>query len=308
MNSYPDRSPYTSRTVSVMAILDDAFRIVTRHFRLFLGIAALLVIPVTLVIAGTTAVVAPNYQAHITHVRDLTNQANLDNGSMDQAAITGAVEELAKDIGKLLAVGGVLSLTEYALMGSALVIATVESYAGRSTSILRCYQAAIPRVLPAIGTALAFGVIMAAIVAVPAVLAAIAGSATLAAVWVLIASLIVLFLCIRFSLYLPAVVIEKRATSALARSFTLTAGFFWKTVGLILLTTFTVALLILLSDTVVSAATHSNQIVSTIVNLTISTITMPLVLCAQTLLFLDLKTVREGYDTEQLVTDLNKLM
>jgi hypothetical protein len=306
MNNFPDRSVYTTRTVSVLAILDDAFRIITRHFLLFFGIAAMLIVPVSLLIAVTAMLVAPDYQVHIRHVQDLTNQANT-GGSLNQAAMTGAVEELAKDIGKVLAVAGALSLIQYALMGGALIFATVESYAERPTTLIRCYRAALKRLLPAVATALAFAASMIVIIALPATLAAVAGSSILAAVWLMISPIVVLFLCVRFSLYLPAVVLEKRNILALARSYRLTSGFFWKTVGLILLTSVTVGLLILLTDSIVSHATNNNQPVNTVVNLLISTATMPLVVCAQALLFLDLKTVREGYNTEQLVTDLNAL-
>ncbi len=306
MYNLPNRPSYTTRTVSVTGLLDDAFQILKRHFILFFGIAAIVVVPFSLLIAYANARATPNYQAHVQHLRDLTDRVS-GTVDLDQAAVTGAVEDVMKDIGKMLAIGGTLSVIEYSLMGAALAVAVAESYAERPTTIRRCYKTALARLAPTIASALAVGIGLVVLGTLPATLATVAGSPGLGVVLLMISMILVLFYGVRVSLYLQAVVLERQNVSSILRSYRLTAGFFWKTLGLLVLTTVTVALLIILTDTIVLHATDNSEPIDTVVNLIITTATMPLVLCAQTLLFLDLKTVREGFSTEQLVTDLNAL-
>jgi hypothetical protein len=115
------------------------------------------------------------------------------------------------------------------------------------------------------------------------------------------------FLAVRLSLVMQLVVLEGRGLGSLKRSYRLTRGYFWKTFGLLGLTSVMVALMVNLTDTIVLHFTGNNQVINTVVNLLISTATTPLVLCAQTLLFLNLKMKKEEYSSADLIVDLERL-
>jgi hypothetical protein len=221
--------------------------------------------------------------------------------------MTNAFETVARDGAKLLAIAGSFSVVQYGLMGGALAVAVSESYAQRQTTVAHSYNVAVHRLLPLVASMVALFGLLLVIGVAPAGLAAAAGASGLAVVLFMIALIAIVILGVRLSLVMQAVVLEKRGLTSLKRSFQLTRGFFWKTLGVLLLTSIMVGLMVNLTDAIVLHFTGDNAAISTVINVVISTATTPLVLCAQTLLFLNLKMVKEDYSTELLIRDLDAL-
>lgn len=294
------------KTISVTAILDDAFTIIRKNFALLFTIAAIVIVPFTLLSSFLTRGVMSDYTKHASRLADLVDQTRR-NLNVDNTTMTNAFAAVARDGAKLLAITGTFSVVQYGLMGGALAVAVSESYAGRKTTLAHSYNVAVHRLLPLVASMVALFGLLLAIGAVPAGLAAVAGAQGLAVVLFMISIIAIVILGVRLSLVMQAVVLEKRVLTSLKRSLQLTRGYFWKTLGVLLLTSIMVALMVSLTDAIVLHFTGDNAAISTVINIVISTATTPLVLCAQTLLFLDLKTVKEEYSTESLIRDLDAL-
>jgi hypothetical protein len=294
------------RTISVTAILDDAFTIIRKHFALLFGIAAIIIVPFTLLSSFLTRNVSADYSKHASRLADLADQTRR-GFSVSNTTMTNAFEAVARDGAKLLAIAGSFSIVQYGLMGGALAVAVSESYAQRQTSLAHSYNVAIHRLVPLLASMITLFALLLVIGAVPAGVAAVAGAPGLGVVLLMVSLIAVVILGIRLSLVMQAVVLEKHGLASLKRSFRLTRGYFWKTLGVLVLTTIMVSLMVNLIDSIVLHFTGDNAAISTVINLVISTATTPLVLCAQTLLFLNLKVVKEEYTTEMLVRDLAAL-
>ncbi len=295
-------SGFRSGRISVTSILDDAFNILRRSFALVVAASALLIVPVTLLSTFLTARVAPNVNAHAQRVVDLSNDMQ-DGHTIAVSTWTNAVIAVVKDYLKILAVAGGLGLAQACLLGCALGAAVSLLCLGRETTVAACYRFAARRFVKAVSATLAAVAFLVLCAGVPALLGVLTGSTGLTALLVLGSLIVVAVLGVRMSLLVQVVTVEGRGLSALARSFALTKGYFWKVIGLTLLTTFMVFLMVNLTDTIVMHATN-NALVDTLVNVTITTLTSPLVLCAQMLLYMQLRIAKEGFGPEALAEEM----
>jgi hypothetical protein len=305
MYGEPRRANY-NLTLSVTAILDDAFQLIRQRFGLLFGISALIIVPITLLSAFLSRGAMSDYTKHVSKLKDLTDRVQ-QGLSVSDARMSDAVVAVAKDGVKLLAIVGTLSVLQYGLLGCALTVAVCDGFVQRQTSLARSYRAVAHRLWPLLGSLVVMIGLLLAVVALPAGLAAAAGAAGLAIVLLLASLFVGVFLAVRLSLVMQVVVLEGRGVGSLKRSYRLTRGYFWKTFGLLGLTSVMVALMVNLTDTIVLHFSGNNQAINTLVNLLISTATTPLVLCAQTLLFLNLKMKKEEYSPADLIADLDRL-
>jgi hypothetical protein len=302
-SSWPSR-PRTGN-ISVTAILDDAFNLLRYHFALVLTTGALFIVPLTLLSSFLTDRVAPNVQAHTQHFVDLSNQIQA-HGTVSDKAWNSALAVVAKDYVKIFAVSGCTALLQACLVGCALAIAVCMLYLDRQTTVGACYRLAASRFVKAIAAMLAAGALVLLCVGVPALLGLLTGSSDLTTALVFFATIAVIVLGVRLSLVVQVVAVEGRGLSALARSIALTRGYFWKVISLTLLTSFVVLLMINLTGAIVMRATNS-EVVDVLANVIITTIMTPLVLCAQTLLYLQLRLAKEDFSPQALAGEVERV-
>lgn len=290
--------------ISVTAILDDAFTLLKYHYALVLTAGALFIVPLTLLSSYLTDRVAPNVQAHTQHFVDLSNQIQA-HGSVPDKQWNSALAVVIKDYAKIFAVSGGTALLQ-AVVGTALAVAVCTLCLDRQTTVGACYRLAASRFVKAIAAVLAAGALVMLCVGVPAVLGLLTGSSDLTTVLVFFAFIAVIVLGVRLSLVVQVIAIEGRGLNALARSIALTRGYFWKVISLTLLTSVVVLLMINLTDAIVMRATNS-EVVDVLANVIITTIMTPLVLCAQTLLYLQLRIAKEDFDPQVLAGELERI-
>jgi hypothetical protein len=113
-----------------------------------------------------------------------------------------------------------------------------------------------------------------------------------------------IFFAIRFLFGVPAVVLEKEhGAEALRRSWTLTAGSFWRVFGIVLL----VAILVAIASSIVTVpivlATRnmaSGWIIRAVAGSIVSVVTMPFSQLVTVLLYFDLRVRKEGLTLDRL--------
>ena len=293
-----------SRSISVTAILDDAFSLLRENIRLCFGIVAILVAPLTLLSSFLSNRAVTDAQPHMQRLTDLSDRLQR-NEPVSNSEWSRALAPVAKDFAKILAIVGGISLLEYSLVGGALAIAVCKRYLLLETSFSQCYRLAFRRFGGVLLASLATALLLVLIFAAPASIAAVAGAPGVAALLLMASMIAVVIIGVRASLILPVAAIERRGLSALRRSFSLTEGYFRKTAGMLVMTTVVVYLLTLLTNTIVMHATSGNNLIDTIANVIISAATTPLVLCAQTLLYVALRKKQERLTDEVLEAELS---
>lgn len=292
-----------SSKISVMTILDESFSLLRREYALVLAVGALLIVPLTLLSSFLTDRVAPDVKAHTQRLADLSNQID-NHDSVANSAWTHALVAVIKDYVKIFAVSGGTALLQACLAGCALAVAVCLICLGRQTTVVASYRFAARRFAKAISATLAAAAFVLLCAGVPALLGVVTGSADVISVLMLGSLILVVILGVRLSLLIQIIAIEGRGLSALARSYSLTRGYFWKVLGLMLLTSFVVLLMINLTDAIVMRTTN-NSLVDLLANLIITTAVSPLVLCAQTLLYLRLRIAKEDLSPQTLAGDLD---
>jgi hypothetical protein len=256
-------SQYSDRRVSVTGLLDDAFWLVRRNYKLFYGVIALFLVPC----------------------------------GMLQAALPKSLSLLATGVG----------LLETGLAGCALTIAVCERSLDRSTTVAHCCRVAVRRLGRAALAFVALFALLMAIVVVPVVFAAALQSRALVILCLLVSAGVALVLLIRYSLCVQVIALEGHGVGSLGRSFALTAGYFWKTVGLLLLTTVPVGISNVLTTSRVGQLTQGNHLAVVAVGLLLQMAAMPLTFGAAVLLYLDLRTKQEDFSRNALAGELDAL-
>jgi len=187
---------YDIRPLSFSEILDRAFRVLLDNFVLFWGIAALVMVPTRILFAS---------------------------GHVFGNRMAGALTI-------------VFGLIAGPTMRAALVMGVAEAYLNRPVTIIEAYRSARPIALPYIGTFLLYVVAVAVATAVPAGF----GIGVLASVPILVGGAEIAgvacgtYFGIRWSLYGPVIVLERRfGSAAFRRSRDLVRDCWWHTFGIV---------------------------------------------------------------------------
>ncbi|MGI8588917.1 MAG: hypothetical protein ACR2M0_14725 [Chloroflexia bacterium] len=270
------RTPLRPRDIG--GILDQAVVVYRRNFVTFLGIGALIQVPVNLILAlGSTWLLNP---ANITAPQSpgfFAGPAAIDQ--YNQALALWLSNFLSRALLYLLIwiLGNVL----LSIAAGALARAIAEGYMGRQTSIVGAYRAIRRRIPTLIGMAL-FQAIASLTIIIPPVFA---------------------WLFINWSFTSQAIVLEDAGVgTALQRSWDLARGSWWRIFGAYLLLlvlrliTSSPASLVQTLLGLAGAPWEMQNIGSEFVALLIGVVFVPFQLTAMTLLYFDLRVRREGFD------------
>jgi len=320
--------------MTVGDLLDSAFRLYRKHFLTFIGIVALLQIPLFILTALVQFVFFGDAMA------DILGVASRPSPVPGGPPVTNPLDlfpiiSYATVIGSSLVLGLVQYLVVYNLITGALARATARSFMGQEVSILDSYRigwraffslvgaSLLPYLASiAVATLVVGGVFAVAFFAATgldnldtSVMTAGAIAAALglfALMSVFIVGTIVLY--VRFLFATQAIVLEGQGPiSALGRSWRLSRGNFWRTFLIIFLMGILSYLIsglpasgVNLAVTLTMRSTEAlllGSFVTTLVSNIGLILALPLQFCVYTLLYYDLRVRREGYDLELRVQE-----
>ena len=314
MNATPQLRPMT-----ISDMFDAAFRLYRTQFLTFIGIVALLQVPMAILQSLAQWPYAQALQRFATR----PPVARPGQSLFDFFPLA----ELLPYYALIMGLSVIQYLVVYNLMTGALANAIARSYQGQPVSILQAYSFGARRYLSLIGASLApFAISVAfALIAggcaiaalstlgfrsgeranIPLAIGAILGLIAVVGVLVVAA----LFIYIRLLLTTQTIVLEGYGPlTGLARSWRLVGQSFWRVLGIVLLMyifVYIVSLIVqlpVLGVLLASGIMLSNFALYQMINVTVAYIALILVLPFQfaifTLLYYDLRIRKEGYDIE----------
>lgn len=307
------------RPMSLSDMLDAAFRLYRKHFLTFIGIAALLLVPIAIV----------QFLVQLPYARALERfaAAPLAARPGQSALDLFPFAELLPYYGIIIALSVVQYLLLYNLMIGALANAIASSYMGQPISILGAYRLGWRRLRALLGASLA--PLLLSLLGV-----ALVGGCALGAFWTLgvrtgeqpniglaivavlgLFGMLIAFGCISLFFYVrlllatQAIVIEGLgALDGLRRSWRLVGQALWRSIGIVLLVFLMAAIvsyIVQLPLLAVSAASTFllkslvlTQALNALATYATQILILPLQFIIFTLLYYDLRVRKEGYDLE----------
>ncbi|MEW2120002.1 hypothetical protein AB0945_33440 [Streptomyces sp. NPDC005474] len=299
------------RPLGVGEILDGAVSTMRAHWRTVLGIS--------LTVAVVTEIVAVLLQGYV-----LNNSTSADALKNPSASL----DELTRAMGDALLSSGVLfviSLIGTVIATALLTTVTSRAVLGKTVTTGEAWRDARPQVPKLFGLILLLLLTVIAIMAVgiaPGLLVALSasegGGAALAILGVFGASVVALWLIIRFSLASPALMLEKQSiVKSITRSAKLVRGAWWRVLGIQLLAGIIAGIvsgIVVVPFTFIGAALAGNGIsdlfngtggyswtfliVSGIGSVLGSTLTLPITAGVTVLLYIDQRIRREALDLD----------
>lgn len=314
------------RPMNIGDMFDAAFRLYRQHFLTFVGIVALLQVPMAMIQSLVQLTIGNSALNEL--LRFSTRPPALSPGQSIFDALP--IRDILVYYGVTLAVAVVQYLIVQNLISGALAFAISRSYLGRPVSILGAYSFGVRRYVSLVLASLApflIGFVLAALLfgCSAAAGAAIAVGAqggrggSIAAVvliglvalgLLIVLGLVSLFFYVRFLLATQAIVLEGQGPLAgLRRSWRLVGGSFWRTIGIMILMGILIYLLSTIPALLVSFALNfasggalanlaRNQVITLVVAYIGLIVALPLQLAVYTLLYYDLRIRKEGYDLE----------
>ncbi|MFF3914892.1 glycerophosphoryl diester phosphodiesterase membrane domain-containing protein [Streptomyces sp. NPDC001852] len=301
------------RPLGVGEILDGAVSTMRTHWRTVLGIS----LAVSLLL-NTSMVLLQGFVLNDTAVRSAVNDPN--NASPGEAL--HALRETMIGTG----IVSVIRTVAIILLTALLTTITSRAVLGRSITAGEAWRESRPQILKLFGLLILLGLIFAGVVVVgglPGLLVALAGNsdggAALLVLGLLAATVVGVWLGIRFYLAAPALMLERQGiVKSLKRSAKLVRGSWWRTFGIVLLTlliTVIVASVISIPFTLIGAAVSGDStgdvlgttggpigwtalIIRGIGALIGTTLTLPISAGVTVLLYIDQRIRREALDLE----------
>ncbi|MDR1808731.1 MAG: glycerophosphoryl diester phosphodiesterase membrane domain-containing protein [Propionibacteriaceae bacterium] len=287
------------RPLTVGDILGGSFRAIRFNVPVMIGLTAAIVLAFELLPAAISVLIGANATFNLQDLED--------------------IDQLLSTLGSLF---GLLSLTYVftflcaAVVQVFLVHATFEAVTARRPTVAQTWHAALPRVLPVLGyTFLAGLVVVAGLGLVVGLIVAIASAgsgagAVFGVMFTVLAALgVTLFLSGRLLFAVPAIVVERLGVfPAIRRSWELTHGRFWRTIGLYLLTSLVLSLAASAVSSVVQLvamplviwldAVAVTIVASSLASLVSSALSLPLLSAAIALIYFDARVRHEGLDIQ----------
>ncbi len=300
------------RPMGLPELLDRSVSIYRSNFLLFIGIVAIVTVPLTLAQVLAALLFFPT--------------STFTGTGFGSTVSTLVYYALILMLGIVAAFGGIIQM-------AALAVAVSERYHGRTITLKAVYARTLRRWDSLLVVFLILGAVNGIVFLVlfggpffMVLLSSASASAGAGVVGVLLmllsclaflpAIILLAFLDSRWALTLPALMVENlHALSALGRSWRLVKGYFWRVLGaLILLVAFMYFLslvptmLIQMLALFIAAATNSvtimtalNAVVSAIMNIVIT----PIQFTVLTLLYYDIRIRKEGYDLQLRAEAMN---
>lgn len=308
------------RQLSLSELLDESFRLYRSNFLTFVAIAALVLVPYTLI----NFVVQYPFQAQIAEIQ---NQANSNNPFGAQSPFALLAEMFSWYL-ILVVVSLLYSVLFQPIMEGALAHSISQRYLNREIGVVSSFGMALrhapaligARMIPVLTGALIVGAVVGGGAAVVGLmiggtsmedldggtLSALVGLGFLGFAVLGVMILIGFLLMLRIMFTSQAVIIENAGSwQSVVRSWRLTQGSFWRILGYVLLLLLLIYILAALPVGVVSfvgTMIGLDQrilfIINTCASAVLSVITTPFTMIAYTLLYFDLRVRKEGFDLE----------
>ncbi|WP_337063166.1 glycerophosphoryl diester phosphodiesterase membrane domain-containing protein [Kineococcus sp. G2] len=300
------------RPLGLGEIWDGAFRAFRQNPRVMVGLSALVVVATSLVTLVATVLVT----------RDLVRASTaVETGAGDAAAVLDAVQTSVP----LFAVSTLLQVVAVQVLNGMLILSVSRAVLGRTISLAELWRSSRRRLggLVLVSVLVTLASVAGALALVPgvAVLALVdgtAGAATGAVLllagllgWVAVAA----WLWVKWSMATPALLLEGlSARRAMGRSWRLTRGAFWRTLGVLLLTAVVVGAVVtavsvpftlvggflgaFLDSGTSDRSLWLSQGVATLGSVVGSVVGYPFLASVTALVYVDLRMRREGLDVE----------
>jgi tetratricopeptide (TPR) repeat protein len=282
------------RAMRVAELLDETIRLYRHNFLTFVGIVALLQVPMSILSTVLTAYFSQLYMTALDASFGAAGMASSDAFLTSYLLYAGATVLLS-----------VLNyLVVYNLVTAALARAISNRYLGEPVSIGGAYRSILSRFWSLLGAVLLLVLINAALFLLPVMLSVVAPCA--GAIVLLVALPLLVWVDIRLAFITQAVVLDGRsARGALIRSWDLVQGYGWRTLGVVLLLAL-FSLLIVSGPSYVAAFGMQaldvplpvQTVVSGVLSTVLATLYTPIRLTGMTLLYYDLRIRKEGLDLE----------
>ncbi|HEX6293112.1 MAG TPA: hypothetical protein VFZ66_28280 [Herpetosiphonaceae bacterium] len=315
------------RQLGLGELLDESFRLYRSNFLTFVAITALILVPYTLI----SFIVQYPLQEQLA---ELQNQANSGSNPFGQASPFQFFSDMLFWYVGLMGLGLFYTVIFQPLLEGALAHGISQRYLGRETGVGESFGAALRRGAALIGARLIPTLIGAAITGGVFGLLALLGvllvgqsisdessAQSLAGIAILgmlglgllaVISVLILALLVRIFFTSQAVMVEGQgAWSSLVRSWHLTQGYFWRTVGyllvILLLMYFLVsvpAMVIVMPTVLLNVDPRIQLVISSVVSAVFSVIATPFSMISYTLMYFDLRIRKEGFDLEQQASTL----
>jgi hypothetical protein len=289
-------------------LLDAAFTLYRRNFLLLVAIAAVVQVPFAVLQLVVFRVA--DVSRHLNSVRSFGSTLNNKNGVITP----GQSSQLSADLGAFAVYLGVILLVQYFVVYPLSLAATTHAvsnrYLDQPATVGGSYRAAFTMWRSLIAMVLLLTLAIGGSLTVAALLGVLTGVPALTVVLLLAVMIFAILVLVRSDVAAQSIVIERVGGRAgLRRSWSLTRGFFWRIVGILLLLGLlqgivgTVLSLPLLAVTS-SAPLDVQQMISQGVSAVSAVFVAPVTLVTLTLLYYDLRIRREGFDIEMLTAAL----
>ncbi len=313
--------------MSIGDMFDAAFRLYRQHFLTFIGIVALLQVPMAIVQLLIQLTIGNRALTSWLRFAQRAPLVRPGQNPLDLLPVGDILTLVAVGVG----VGAIQFLLVRNLITGALATAIARSYTGQPISILDSYSFGLRRYLSLIGASLvtfAIGLALSAVIvgcafgSMAALFAGASGSGrgtgVLAAVLALLLmiglltllGLAAMYFYARLLVTTQAIVLEDRGPlEGIGRSWRLVGGSFWRTLGIMLLMGVLTYIIAAFPASIASFALTiasgnaldslvRNQIITTLLSEVGQIVALPLQLAIFTLLYYDLRVRKEGYDIE----------
>jgi MFS family permease len=315
------------RPLDLGDLLDTVFRLYRSNFLTFIGVVALVQVPMIVLNIGATMVFGQSAMLETERLVDVLHTFNPASDSWGSLPIWNLTLFLVVS----LVLGLFQGVVVQQVINGALAHAISERYHERPVSLLGAYSFGGGRMLSLVAAALLVSLIIGALVVVVstvlvggfALLAMLVASESarmgialsllmgmVVLVGFMVLALAVVALVVLFLFVTQVVVLEGRGpVEALRRSVALVRGSFWRVAGIWLLMYVLVWILTLIPSTVLGGVigfifnhpVHDfvpRQSLTTLVGYLAQIVVLPPLLASYTLLYYDLRVRKEGYDLE----------
>jgi hypothetical protein len=264
------------RPMGIGDILDETFRLYRENFTLFVATCAVLEVPVQII----------NFLIRLS--APVTMPPTPGQSLTPEQASALAAGSAAGSIGALI------EAFAAAIITAALAVAISNRYLNRSVTVGDAYRATMNRLGP-----LLLAIVWAGVRLILLGIACI----------VLVGIPFLIYFAVAWSLLSQVVMLENvGGASASGRSRELIRGYWWKTLGLLVVVWLLVTILTSIPTVVIGAILGSGAgslaarlLLTGIVGLIIGVLVRPIMIAATTLLFYDLKIRKEAFDLEAMV-------
>ncbi|MFP4435835.1 MAG: glycerophosphoryl diester phosphodiesterase membrane domain-containing protein [Chloroflexaceae bacterium] len=318
------------RPMNVGDILDTTFRVYRSNFLLFIGITALLNIPMILL----------NTSINFAFDGVLVDYMDFLNSMMFGGVATDALNEfLSGDVVPFVVILLLVTILQTIVLQPVMIGALTQAVGRRyqqdePTSVLGAYDLGLGRMAALVGATLVlaliflvvFGLLSGCLIGIIVAMSAGAGQNESGSIFLAVfmffgilgmfflTLLITAFFIVRLMFFPQMIVLEKHGPlDGLSRSWQLVRGSFWRVLGTVLLISLLVQILViipgLISGGVIGFVFSDpqdfaiQQSLSTLVGYITQILFLPISIIAYTLLYYDLRVRKEGYDLQLLAQD-----